>query len=140
MKAQFARFLMVGGIAAAANIASRALFGLWMLYIPAIVLAYGVGIVTAFLLNRRWVFEPSGRSWRSEMRWFLLINLLGVAQTVLVAWLLARHVLPWAGFPAGALLDTVAHAAGVAAPIITSFIGHKHVTFRRRRPLPVNDS
>ena len=133
MKAQFARFLLVGGIAAAANIGSRALFGLWIEYVPAMVLAFCIGLSTAFLLNRGWVFDRSGRHWSSEALWFLVINLLGLALTIAIGWGLGRQLFPMLGLGPGEPWDTLAHAVGVGAPIITSFIGHKYLTFRKRQ-------
>jgi putative flippase GtrA len=131
MTRQFMRFLLVGGIAAVANIGSRALFSLWMAFVPAMVLAFLVGLSTAFVMNRNWVFFASGRHWSNEAAWFTLINLLGLLQTLLIAWILARHVFPGIGWTTHA--ETVAHSVGVVVPIVTSFLGHKFLTFRKHQ-------
>lgn len=129
MNAQFARFLLTGAIAAAVNFGSRIVFSQWMAFIPAVVLAFIVGMITAFLLNRAIVFSSSGKHWGNEASWFVAINLLGLGQTVLVSWLLSRHVLPALGLRF--LVEEIAHAVGIAVPIVTSYIGHKHLTFKR---------
>ncbi|GAB2497545.1 GtrA family protein [Arenimonas alkanexedens] len=129
MKAQFTRFIIVGAAAAAANIGSRVVFSLWLSYVPAIVLAFFVGLATAFLLNRAWVFLPSGKHWFNEASWFTLINLLGLGQTLAIAWVLTRHAFPAVGMRFHP--ETIGHVIGVMTPIITSFIGHKYLTFRK---------
>lgn len=130
MNSEFRRFIVAGGLAAAANIGSRILFGLWLAYLPSILLAFSVGIGTAFLLNRFWVFANSGKHWTNEALWFIAVNLVGLLQTVVISLLLARYLLPALGQEAG--VDTTAHGVGVAVPIITSYLGHKHLSFGRR--------
>jgi len=128
MTPQFVRFLVIGGVAAAANIGSRIVFSLWLPYFSAIALAFCVGLITGFLLNRGWVFEKTGRAWTLEGTLFLLVNLVGLGQTVFISWLLADFVLPWLGQRTLAL--ETAHAIGVIVPVVTSFLGHKYLTFR----------
>ena len=129
MKREITRFLIVGGIAAAANIGSRMVFSQWIPYIPAITLAFCVGLTTGFLLNRGWVFTKSGKHWSNEAMWFTVINLIGLGQTILISWLLAQYILPVLGFEHG-LTEAIAHSIGVLVPVFTSFIGHKFITFR----------
>lgn len=128
MTPQFVRFLLIGGIAAAANIGSRIVFSMWLPYVPAIVLAFCVGLTTGFLLNRGWVFERTGRAWLLEGGLFLLVNLIGLGQTILISWLLADIVLP--GLGQRIMVLETAHAIGVIVPVMTSFLGHKYLTFR----------
>ena len=124
----FPRFLVAGGIAALANMGSRWLFDLALPYVPSIVLAYLVGMVTAFLLNRRFVFTGAGNALRQQVTWFTIINLLAVAQTLLVSVALAWYLFPWLGWRWHA--ETIAHVVGVVVPVFTSYLGHKRLTFR----------
>lgn len=127
---RFARFLLVGGFAAAVNFGSRIALDAVMPYVPAIVLAYGIGMATAFVLNRRFVFTGADNPVSHQAGWFVLVNLAAVAQTLLVSLLLARWLLPalgWTWHP-----ETVAHAFGVAVPVVTSYIGHKRLSFASR--------
>jgi putative flippase GtrA len=126
---RFLRFLVVGAVAAAANFGSRIVFDLWTGFMTAVVLAFFVGVSTAFLLNRSWVFARTGRHWSREAAWFVVINLLGLAQTIVVTWLLASWLLPALGQTL--LVAETAHAAGIAVPLVTSYLGHKHLSFRR---------
>lgn len=128
MTRQFLKFLVAGGIAAVANFGSRIALSHWMPYIPAIVVAYLIGMVTAFVLNRLFVFEGAANSLRSQAGWFTLVNLAAVAQTLAISLLLADHLLPALGIVIGA--ETIAHGVGVLVPVATSYFGHKHFSFR----------
>lgn len=132
ISAQFLRFLVAGGVAAAANFGSRILLSLAMPYTAAIVVAYCIGMVTAFLLNRRFVFEASSNPLHRQASWFIAINLLAVLQTLAVSLLLARLMFPAIGMTFHP--ETLAHAAGVAVPVFTSYLGHKAFTFREKHP------
>jgi putative flippase GtrA len=124
---RFALFLFAGGTAALANIVSRIAFNWLMPYEIAIVVAYLCGMTTAYLLNRRFVFASSGRGVASEYMRFALVNLAAVAQVWIVSVGLARLVFPAIGFAWHA--ETVAHIIGVAIPVFTSYLGHKHFSF-----------
>ena len=125
---QFGLFLLAGGIAAAANYASRFGFSRWFAFPVAIVLAYGVGMITAFLLMRRYVFEAHGKDVVPQVLKFALVNALALLQTMLVSLLLARWVLPSLGITSQ--VEALAHAAGVAFPVFTSYALHKQATFK----------
>jgi putative flippase GtrA len=125
---RFPRFLIAGGIAALANMGSRWVLDLLLPYVPSIVLAYLVGMATAFMLNRRFVFTASGNTLWRQVGWFTLVNIAALAQTVLVSLLLSRWLLPAVGWTWQA--DTIAHVVGVIVPVFTSYAGHKRLTFR----------
>lgn len=125
---QFLRFLVAGGIAAAANFSSRFLFSLWVSYSAAIVSAYLVGMVVAFLLMRGHVFDASKGPLVPQALKFAGVNVLAVLQTLVISLLLARWMLPSLGVTAQA--EAIAHLFGVLVPVITSYFGHKMLTFR----------
>jgi len=127
---QFLLFVISGGLAALVNFLSRMIFSHWMDYTPAIIVAYICGMITAFLLNRLFVFRNPANRLHHQVIWFAVINVLAVAQTVLVSLLLARLVLPYLGITWH--VESVAHGVGVLVPVATSFLGHKHLTFRTR--------
>ncbi|WP_130619624.1 GtrA family protein [Dyella amyloliquefaciens] len=130
MSKRFIKFLAVSAVAAAANIGSRMLFGLWMGYVPSIVLAFGVGLFSGFMLNRALVFTEAESPVHHQIFWFIAVNLAAVVQTILASLLLARVVFPQMHFTWHP--ETVAHSVGVGIPAITSYLGHKHFTFRNR--------
>ena len=124
---QFIGFVLVSGFAGLANFGSRFLFSLAMPYAAAICAAFVVGLTTAFVLNRRFIFLGSTQSTRSQAWRFLLVNLAALLQTLAVSLLLARWLLPllgWRWHP-----EAIAHAVGIAVPAITSYLAHKHWTF-----------
>lgn len=126
---RFAKFIIAGGIAALANFGSRIVLGIWLGYISSIIIAYCIGMVTAFILTKVFVFEPSTNVIHHQMIWFTLVNLAAVLQTLFVSLLFARSIFPIIGMHWH--IETVAHAIGVAVPVFTSYLGHKHLTFRR---------
>ena len=122
------RFLLAGAFAAAVNFASRVVLSLFCPYAVAIVVAYGIGMTAAFLLNRRFVFRnPSSRLHR-QVAWFVAVNILALLQTLGVSLLLAQQVLPALGVAWHTA--EIAHGIGIAVPIVTSYFGHTHWTFR----------
>jgi len=129
MTRQFFRFLVAGGIAALANIVSRMLFSQVLDLAAAVVLAYCVGMLVAFLLMRSQVFPPSGAPVGRQVAIFIAVNLAAVVQTLVVTLVLARWLLPAMGIEKGA--ETLAHIIGVCVPVVTSYFGHKHFSFRQ---------
>jgi putative flippase GtrA len=127
LKGPFGRFLLAGGVAAAANYGSRFLFSLWLPYAWAIVCAYLVGMIVAFLLMRTFVFNATGRDLAPQIAKFIAINALAVLQTVAISLALVRWVFTPIGMP---YAEAVAHLVGVLFPIGTSYLGHKMATFR----------
>lgn len=125
---QFTLFIIVGGFAAVVNFLSRIALNLWLPYVSAIITAYCIGMITAFLLNRAVVFRNAKNPLRKQAAWFIAVNLAAVAQTLVVSLVLARHVLPTLGL--NWHTELVAHAFGVAVPVITSYVGHKYLTFK----------
>jgi putative flippase GtrA len=125
---RFALFLLSGGLAAAANFVSRIVFSFWLPYPVAIVLGFMVGLVTAFVLMRKLAFTTTTNSTHSQVMWFLFVNALALLQTFCVSLLLARWLLPALGMTKG--VETLAHAVGVAIPVLTSYIGHMRLSFR----------
>jgi putative flippase GtrA len=122
------KFIAAGGIAAALNFGSRIVLGLWLSYTASIVLAYLIGMATAFILNRLFVFRTTTSALKKQLGWFALVNLAAVLQTLAISIVLARWILPAVGIEWHN--ETLAHAVGVAVPVVTSYIGHKYLTFR----------
>jgi putative flippase GtrA len=125
---QFIRFLAVGGVAAAVNFCSRIVLNTWLPFLFAILIAYVAGMITAFLLNRRYVFPDAANHMRHQILWFTIVNLIAVAQTLLISLALVNYFLPYFGIEWHA--KEIAHAAGVVVPILSSFAGHKYFSFR----------
>ncbi len=120
-------FVLCGGIAALVNIAARVLLSLLLPYSVAIVIAYIIGMITAFFLNRLFVFQKTTQKTNRQVFYFTIVNLLAVAQTLAISLLLVETVFPLLNYTFQA--KTVAHCIGVVVPVFTSYLGHKYWSF-----------
>jgi putative flippase GtrA len=125
---QFLAFLLTGGTAAAVNFGSRIMFSRWLDFSTAVVLAYITGMVTAYVLAKLFVFKKSRQSIHRSVTFFVLVNIIAVLQTWAISMGLAYYLLPYLGVTL--FVKEIAHAVGVAAPVFTSYIGHKRWSFR----------
>lgn len=125
---QFILFLVTGGTAALVNFVSRIVYSQWVSFPAAIMLAYLTGMVIAFGLARWLVFQQSQQSLGRSALLFLTVNVFAVLQTWLISMGLAIYVLPDLGVTRW--VAEIAHAVGVLVPVFTSYLGHKHFTFR----------
>lgn len=128
MTPQFAKFLLAGGIAAGANFGSRFLYSFALSYEAAIVAAYITGMIVAFVLMRGHVFDARRGSIGPQAGKFVGVNLLAVAQTLAISLFLARWLLPAIGVVQQ--VEAIAHLVGVLVPVVTSYFGHKMLTFK----------
>jgi putative flippase GtrA len=125
---RFVRFLACGGIAAAVNWASR--FG-WSTIMPfslAVLAAYVTGMVVAFVLFREFVFERASTGTSEQVRNFVIVNVVGMAATWALANLLVYWALPAAGMTRH--VEAIGHGIAIFAPVVTSWFGHRFLTFR----------
>jgi len=125
---EFLRFLLSGGIAAAANFGSRFIFSNFFSYGLAVFAAYLVGMLVAFLLMRGHVFNASQGPLAPQVTKFVGVNALAVLQTLAISLIMARWALPSVGITHYA--EALGHLVGVLVPVVTSYFGHKLLTFR----------
>ncbi len=127
MSRQFLGFLLTGGLAAAVNFGSRILYNRWLDFSSAVVLAYLTGMVTAFILARRFVFTEGSQTVQRSAMFFVMVNGVAVLQTWGISMAL-YYLLPIAGITRW--VPEIAHAVGVVVPVFTSYLGHKKFSFR----------
>ena len=125
---RFARFLLCGGIAAAGNWSSRFAWSLFLPFGAAVIAAYATGMVIAFLLFRALVFDPGENPLAVQARNFVLVNLVGMAATWALAQLLVFQLFPAIGMTFHA--EAIGHGIAILAPALTSWFGHRLLTFR----------
>lgn len=130
----FLRFILTGGIAAAVNVVSRLALSLVFSFQVAVVLAYLIGMTTAYGLARAFVFARSGHSMHREYARFTLVNIVALAQVWGISMGLAYWLFPILGYTFHA--ELTAHVLGVVSPVFTSYYGHKLFTFRKARQVP----
>jgi putative flippase GtrA len=126
---RFARFLIVGIVAAAINILSRILISHFVRFEVAVALAFPIALTFAFSMSRLFVFGASERAVWDEYLRFFLVNLAALAQVWLLSIGLARWIFPAVGWTFHA--ELLAHAIGVCSPVLTSYYAHKLFTFRQ---------
>jgi len=129
MSGQFLRFLSTGGFAALVNLASRYELSNAVSFEIAVILSYLLGMATAYVLARQFVFPASGQPIVSEAKRFAIVNLFSLVLVWSISVGLARYVFPAVGFAWRG--DEVAHFVGVAAPAVVSYFGHRAYTFAR---------
>lgn len=125
---QFVKFLAVGGVAALLHWLARFVFDVFVEFGVAVILAYAVGIIVAFILNRIFVFPKSIRPMRHEIAIFTIVNIAAFPLVVGISISLGTYLLPHA-LPRE-LAKAVGHGAGVLSPVFINFAAHKWITFR----------
>lgn len=128
MSRQFLIFLLTGGTAAAVNFSSRIIYNIWLSFSLSVIIAYITGMITAFILAKTFVFKESQQSLKRSGILFILVNLVAILQTWLISMGLAYYLLPGMGITD--FTKEIAHAAGVIVPVFTSYLGHKHLSFK----------
>lgn len=126
---QFIRFVLAAGASVPVNILARIAFSHWMPFGFAVLLSHVVGMVTAYVLTRLFVFGASGRSVGSELGRFALVNVFSAA----ITWCISVWLVEWA-FPALRVdfhPELLAHVIGLGVASVTSFLGHSRFSFRR---------
>ena len=130
-RARFIRFLLTSGASACVNILARYLLEYVTSYEIAVAIAYLFGMITAFSLARRFVFDAGHDKIGGQFARFALVNAIGFVQVWLVSVGLVRLLFPAMGFTWQA--ETIAHVIGVASPAVTSYFLHRHFSFRAAR-------
>ncbi len=126
---EFLQFLIVGGFSAGINFVSRIGFSELVSYRYAIILAYLIGMITAFLFSKHYVFEKSGRPFKDELRDFTIVNIFAVIQVWIISVGLAEYLFPYINF--SLYPEEVAHLIGLGIPVVSSYYGHKYFSFRK---------
>lgn len=129
---RFGCFIATSGASAVINVTTRWVLSFVLVYEVTVALAYLVGMVTAFLLARLFVFEGDTGSMQGQFIRFALVNMIGFTQVWLISVGLVRLVFPALGSPPNA--ETTAHVIGLASLAVTSYLLHKRFSFRGAGP------
>jgi putative flippase GtrA len=123
---QFLKFLFVGAAAALANWVSRIIFSFWISFSLAISAAYLVGMVSAFLLNKKFVFPNSPRPIQKQIRDFTLTNLIAFP----LVWLMSIQISNFLqSLGMLAYYEELAHMLALSIPTVVSFLIYKFLAF-----------
>ncbi|EKD91869.1 MAG: hypothetical protein ACD_29C00336G0002 [uncultured bacterium] len=125
---KFILFLLVNGFAAFINLGSRIIIGNFFSYAWSIVIAYLIGMMVAYLLCRRYLFQSEKNKIHQEVFYFVIVNGVGIFIALFVSLFL---------FHVGLMMikdifirEEIAHFIGIGAPAFMSYVGHKYITFR----------
>lgn len=123
------RFLAAGTLAAGANWAAGIALMRVMPFEAAVALAYLIGMAAGFALYKLFVFPPTDRPLLARLGGFAAVNLGGLVLVWVVAVALRRWIMPEMlfGVVPGA---PVAHGLAIGVSCVTSYVGHRRVTFR----------
>lgn len=127
-KREFFIFLVCGGVAALVNFGSRIVMDIWISFQAAVFFAYIIGMVVAFTLNRYVVFPKGTQALMKSIVYFTLVNCLSFFLTWSISVIVYYKVFLPLAFDFFA--KEVAHMIGIVVPAFTSYIGHKHFSFR----------
>jgi energy-coupling factor transport system substrate-specific component len=129
MNNSIARFLVCGGSAALINWLARIGFSPFMPFIPAVIMAYAIGMVAGFILYRTLVWPTATtQSWQQQVPPFIVVNLLGAA--VVLASSLAIIALGTSVAGPSETLDAAAHGLGIGIGAVFNYLGHNRITFK----------
>lgn len=124
---QFLLFLAVGGLAAFLHWLARILLSHWFSFSWAVTVAYGVGILVAFLLNSFFVFPKSTKPKQQQARDFIITNIC-FFPVVWVFAIEANSILQYYGVVR--CTEAVAHAIAVGIPMFATFLIYKLIAFK----------
>lgn len=123
---QLALFVLSATLAAVANLMSRYFLNTVLPFEASVGVGFCIGAVVAFGLYHCAFGNPQ-TPLGLRIRRFCGVALVGVLIGLAVSSLLARVVLPLIGWTYRPF--DVAHVAGVAAPAVWSFLGHRRLTY-----------
>ncbi len=127
-KRQFILFIITGGTSAIINILSRTILSNFFRFEIAILISYGIGMITAFLLAKRFVFLNAKKSIKKSFPAFALVNLISVLQTFFVSIFIKNWLIIF--FDNLSFIELISHTCGLGILVFTSFYGHKYITFK----------
>lgn len=125
---QVARFLLLGGLAAAVNWLVRFPLSALMPFEAAVLVAYAIGMSVGFTLYRTYVFPGSDRNLVGQTVIFLAVNLVGAVVVMAIAAGLLALMQPMA-WP-DSVKEGLAHGFAIGVGAVVNFLGHKLLTFR----------
>ena len=127
IKKEFPLFILAGSIAALINIISRIVLTIFLNFEISVFISYLIAMVASFLLQRKYVFKSTKKSYKKSFAAFSLVNVFALIQvwsfSLLIKFWLINFI---ASVP---LVEFAAHCFGVGIPAFTSYFGHKYITF-----------
>tara|TARA_Y200000002_G_scaffold381029_1_gene393931 strand:+ start:2309 stop:2752 length:444 start_codon:yes stop_codon:yes gene_type:complete len=127
LRKEFTLFILAGSTAALINIISRIILTIFLNFEISIFLSYLIGMAASFVLQRKYVFRSTKKSYKRSIAAFLLVNLVGLAQVWIVSLLIRFWLINF--ITSVSIVEFIAHCFGIGIPAFTSYFGHKYITF-----------
>ena len=124
---EFPLFILAGSIAAIANVLTRYILNIFLNFEISVLIAYIIGMITSFLLQRKYVFKSTKKSYKKSFAAFSLVNLFALLQVWIFSLLIKFWLINF--ISSVQLVEFIAHCFGVGIPAFTSYYGHKYITF-----------
>ena len=125
---QFFLFILAGGTSAIINMLSRIILSIFLRFEFSILLAYLIGMIIAFFLSKKFVFNNPKKSNNKTFAAFALINLISVIQTFFISTLMRNWLITI--LDNLTIAELISHLCGLGILTFTSFFGHKYITFK----------
>ena len=84
-------------------------------------------MITSFLLQKKYVFKTTKKSFKRSFAAFSLVNLFALFQVWMVSLLIKFWLINF--ISSVPLVEFIAHCFGIGIPVFTSYYGHKYITF-----------
>jgi len=126
-------FFTFSGLAAIINIGSRFYLSknLSIDYTSAVTIAYFLGMVANYLLNKFFNFPQGSRNAIKEMRTFIVVAIVGLGITIILSNLLIFFIEEWkTNTIPDKDIKTAAHIGAVGLTAVYSFLCHKYLTYQ----------
>jgi putative flippase GtrA len=138
MLRQVLRFGLAGGLNTLVDVLT--LNGLLWLFPPTStllllsynVLAYSLGAVNSFLLNKYWTFRQKQQTTRRELARFTLVTLCGIGWSTIILWLASKVLHPLLVNPT--LWANASKVVAIAGTALISYLGMRLWVFVSKRP------
>jgi len=112
------------------NWLSRLLLSIWLPFSWAVVIAYAIGMLVAFLLNSFFVFPKSIKARHKQARDFVIVN-LSFFPVVWFASVQVNYFLQTLGMKTYS--EDMAHAIAIGLPMFATFLIYKFFAFKEKR-------
>jgi putative flippase GtrA len=128
---EFLKFAIVGGISALIEYSLYLAFKLWMDYLVANILAFGITNIVTYILSKIYVFGSSNSNKVIEAALFFLCLLGALMVSQFTLWVLVDYV---------GMDDRIAKAVAMSVAIVWNFFTRKYIVFRHALTVPQQSS
>ena len=128
LSVQFLKFIFVGLTVLIINFLLRIILNLYFEYLLSVSIAALISIITAFYLNRIFVFKNSSKSLNAQIRSFIIINTFAFLFIIIFSELIYSLLLEYENIK---YKKELAHFIAIIIPPMITFLFYKFSTFSK---------